>query len=66
MSENNNNRTLGLLFPQWQGGGNNPPYILGAHLLNWLAPKSAGPYEEVPLPLIGDINKTEGPKFNPL
>ena len=49
MMDNTNDRTLRLLFPQWQGGGNNPPYILGARLLNWLAPKSEGPFEEVPV-----------------
>lgn len=43
-------KTLRLLMPQWQGG-NNPPYILGAHLLNWLAPKTDGPFEEVPVAL---------------
>ena len=32
----NPNKTLRLLFPQWQGG-NNPPYYLGAKLLDWLA-----------------------------
>ncbi|MFH5183590.1 arginase [Paenibacillus sp. TAB 01] len=47
MMDNTNDHTLRLLFPQWQGGGNNPPYILGARLLNWLAPKSEGPFEEV-------------------
>ncbi|WP_263575846.1 hypothetical protein [Paenibacillus vietnamensis] len=41
MSENNNNRTLRLLFPRWQGGSGS-------------------------LPLIDDINKTDGPKFNRL
>lgn len=40
--------TLRLIFPQWQGG-NNPPYHLGARLLNWLAPAPAGPVEEVPV-----------------
>jgi arginase len=40
--------TLRLLFPQWQGG-NNAPYFLGAQLLNWLAPISQGPMEEVPV-----------------
>ncbi|MDQ6420496.1 arginase family protein [Paenibacillus sp. LHD-117] len=60
MIENNNNRTLRLLFPQWQGGGNNPPYILGAHLLNWLAPKAEGPFEEVPVSLNLDEEKEHG------
>ncbi|AKG33884.1 arginase family protein [Paenibacillus durus] len=55
-----NEKTLRLLFPQWQGGGNNPPYILGAHLLNWLAPKSDGPFEEVPVDLTLDMEKVDG------
>ncbi len=41
-------KTLRLLFPQWQGG-NNPPYYLGAKLLEWLAPQPTGPVEEVPV-----------------
>lgn len=40
--------TLRLLFPQWQGG-NNPAYILGARLLEWLAPEARGPVEHVPI-----------------
>jgi arginase len=40
------NKTLRLLFPQWQGG-NNPPYIFGAQLLSWLAPEASGPVEQV-------------------
>lgn len=32
-------KTLRLLFPQWQGG-NVPHYVLGARLLDWLAPDS--------------------------
>ena len=43
-----NANTLRLIFPQWQGG-DNPPYFLGAQLLAWLAPPSAGPVEEVPV-----------------
>ncbi|RYG70649.1 arginase family protein [bacterium] len=43
-----NEKTLRLLFPQWQGG-NNPAYSFGAQLLNWLAPEAAGPVEEVPV-----------------
>lgn len=39
-------KTLRLLFPQWQGG-NNPPYYLGAQLLSWLAPEHNGPVAEV-------------------
>lgn len=42
-------KTLRLLFPQWQGG-DNPPYYLGSQLLNWLAPASTGAVEEVPVP----------------
>ncbi|MDR2331212.1 MAG: arginase family protein [Comamonas sp.] len=41
-------KTLRLLFPQWQGG-NNPPYHFGSQLLAWLAPPSDGPVEEVPV-----------------
>ena len=41
-----NDKTLRLVFPQWQGG-NNPPYHLGARLLSWLAPAPTGPAEEV-------------------
>lgn len=39
-------KTLRLLFPQWQGG-NNAPYYFGAQLLSWLAPEATGPVEEV-------------------
>lgn len=38
--------TLRLLFPQWQGG-NNPSYVFGANLLEWLAPEHHGPVERV-------------------
>lgn len=41
-------KTLRLLFPQWQGG-NNPPYFFGAQLLAWLAPAADGPLEQVPV-----------------
>lgn len=41
-----NEKTLRLLFPQWQGGGD-PSYMLGSRLLAWLAPDAAGPVEEV-------------------
>jgi arginase len=41
-------KTLRLLFPQWQGG-NNPPYFFGAQLLSWLAPDPVGPVAEVPV-----------------
>jgi arginase len=43
--------TLRLLFPQWQGGGDRPDYVLGARLLAWLAPPSSAPFEEVPIDL---------------
>ncbi|MBE0337891.1 arginase family protein [Paenibacillus sp. 23TSA30-6] len=59
MNEMETSRTLRLLFPQWQGG-NNPPYVLGAHLLNWLAPKSNGPFEEVPVDLNPNVEKEQG------
>lgn len=39
-------KTLRLLFPQWQGG-DNPSYMFGARLLDWLAPEAEGPVEEV-------------------
>lgn len=42
----NSDKTLRLLFPQWQGG-NNAPYFFGAQLLAWLAPEAQGPVEEV-------------------
>ena len=32
-------KTIRLLFPEWQGG-DNPNYYFGAHLLEFLAPKS--------------------------
>ena len=42
-------KTLRLIFPQWQGG-NNPAYHFGSHLLDWLAPDAAGPVETVAVP----------------
>lgn len=39
-------KTLRLLFPQWQGGGD-PSYMFGSRLLDWLAPEADGPVEEV-------------------
>lgn len=39
-------KTLRLLFPQWQGGGD-PSYMFGARMLAWLAPEADGPVEEV-------------------
>ncbi|UQZ88214.1 arginase [Deltaproteobacteria bacterium Smac51] len=42
-------KTLRLLFPQWQGGGDNPLYPLGARLMSWLAPAGDGPVAEVPV-----------------
>ncbi|MCY9308088.1 MULTISPECIES: arginase family protein [Bacillus] len=56
---NKEDKTLRLLMPQWQGG-NNPPYVLGAHLLNWLAPKTKGPFEEVPVDLDVSLEKEQG------
>ncbi|WP_323877440.1 arginase family protein [Aeromonas caviae] len=53
MSQSN---TLRLVFPQWQGG-NNEPYYFGAQLLNWLAPETNGPIEFV------EVEKPDG---NPL
>ena len=41
-----NNKTLRLLMPQWQGG-NNHAYYFGAQLLAWLAPEANGPVEQV-------------------
>lgn len=41
--------TLRLLMAQWQGGGNNRAYGLGARLLAFLAPASAAAVEEVPI-----------------
>lgn len=46
MQKEDGNKRLRLIFPQWQGG-NNPPYYLGAQLLNWLAPEPRGIVEEV-------------------
>ncbi|EPL08832.1 arginase family protein [Pseudomonas sp. CF161] len=46
-------KTLRLLFPQWQGG-NNPPYHLGAQLLSWLAPEHNGPVAEVAVTVPSD------------
>lgn len=43
-------RTLRLVFPQWQGG-NNSAYHLGSQLLSWLAPPTDGPIEEVAVAL---------------
>lgn len=43
------NKTLRLLFPQWQGGNLNA-YYLGSLLLDWLAPKHNGPVEKVDVP----------------
>lgn len=44
-----NGSTLRLLMAQWQGGGDNPAYALGAQLLAWLAPPSTAAFEEVPI-----------------
>lgn len=45
-----NEKTLRLIFPQWQGG-NNPAYQFGAQLLSWLAPETSGPIAEVSVSL---------------
>ncbi|RAS77040.1 arginase family protein [Priestia endophytica] len=57
--ESAKSKTLRLLMPQWQGG-NNPPYVLGAHLLNWLTPKTNGPFEEVPIDLDSSLEIEQG------
>lgn len=44
-----NDKTLRLVFAQWQGG-NNPLYYLGSRLLEWLAPEPQGPVEYVEVP----------------
>ncbi|RMN79532.1 Arginase/agmatinase/formiminoglutamase [Pseudomonas cannabina] len=46
MMRPHSDKTLRLLFPQWQGG-NNAPYHFGAQLLAWLAPDTCGPVEQV-------------------
>ena len=46
-------KTIGLLMPQWQGGNNLP----GAHLLNWLTPQTTGPFEEGPVDLDASLSK---------
>lgn len=57
MTEN----TLRLLFPQWQGGVN-PPYVLGAKLLNWLAPglKENEMFEEVTVDPNSSLEEQDG------
>ncbi|WP_411345386.1 arginase family protein [Paenibacillus sp. WLX1005] len=60
MTKPSSEHTLRLLFPQWQGGANNAPYILGARLLNWLAPQHEGPFEEVPVSLELDPTIQDG------
>ncbi len=51
---NNQDSTLRLIMPQWQGG-NNHAYHLGAQLLAWLAPATDGPVEEVNVPFSRDM-----------
>ncbi|RMO77663.1 Arginase/agmatinase/formiminoglutamase [Pseudomonas syringae pv. primulae] len=46
MMHAHSDKTLRLIFPQWQGG-NNAPYHFGAQLLAWLAPDADGPVEQV-------------------
>ncbi|MDL2306681.1 arginase family protein [Desulfovibrio sp. OttesenSCG-928-C06] len=54
-------KTLRLLMPQWQGGGDNPVYPLGARLLTWLAPQDDATLVEVPVePYTGAELKKEG------
>ena len=57
-------KTLRLLFPQWQGG-NVPDYVLGARLLDWLAPDSPDTVRaEVPVePYDGNDLKIEDGVF---
>ena len=52
--------SLRLLFPQWQGGGNQPVYRLGANLLHWLAPESTMPVVTVPIEISGDHGIEQG------
>ena len=56
-----NNKTLRLLFPQWQGG-TMPEYYFGSRLLEFLAPKANGPVEEVPVdnPIGIELKKEDG------
>ena len=44
-----NQTTLRLHMPQWQGG-NVHEYYFGSQLLAWLAPRANGPVETVPVP----------------
>lgn len=46
---NDTQTPLRLVFPQWQGG-DNPPYYLGAQMLEWLAPQASGAVETVAVP----------------
>lgn len=51
--------TLRLLFPQWQGG-DNPPYFLGAKMLDFLAPSHSDKQVEIPVSLNDDLSTNEG------
>jgi arginase len=67
--EQNDMKTLRLLFPQWQGGYDESEfpgqiYPLGARLLAWLAPESDAPLVEVPVnPWTGAEPSREGGVF---
>lgn len=54
-------KTLRLIFPQWQGG-TLPEYYFGSRLLDFLAPKAKGPVEEIPVdnPDKTEINEENG------
>lgn len=52
-------KKLRLLFPQWQGGYN-PPYFLGAKLLNFLAPNQNDIQEEIPVSLDNELYNENG------
>ncbi|WP_372357085.1 arginase family protein [Xanthomonas sp. NCPPB 3443] len=49
MSTQISDKTLRLVFPQWQGG-DNPLYHFGTRLLSWLSPAPTGPVEHVEVP----------------
>ena len=65
----NKSKTIRLIYPQWQGGNitrlipDLPPddvsqgYILGAHLLNFLAPKTKN--QTITIPISEDTNRIE-------
>lgn len=65
----NKSKTIRLIYPQWQGGNitrlipDLPPndasqgYLLGAHLLNFLAPKTKN--QTITIPISEDTNRIE-------